>query len=91
MKALGGSQAQLLRFFLLESLLLAIAGVAAGWAIGSLAAWAISELNFSTATLPRLDVIPVVLLLNLLIAAGAAMLPARALRGLEPAVLLKGE
>lgn len=91
MRALGGSAGQLLRMFLLEGLLLAGVGVGLGWVLGSGAAWAISELNFDTATMPRLGVVPVVLLLNLLIAGGAAVLPARVLRGLEPAALLKGE
>lgn len=91
MKALGGSQLQLTGLFLLEALLLAIAGVAAGFLIGSAAAWAISEANFHTASLPRLAVLPLVLLLNLLVAAGAALFPARVLRRLQPAALLKGE
>lgn len=91
MRALGGSNGQLLRLFLLEALLLAGAGVVAGWLLGSGVAWIISEVNFDTATLPRLAVVPLVLLLNILIAAIAAVLPARVLRGLEPAALLKGE
>ena len=91
MRALGGSAGQLLRLFLLEALLLATAGVVLGWVLGSGVAWAISELNFDTATMPRMAVLPVVLLLNLGIAAVAAVLPARVLRGLEPAALLKGE
>ncbi len=91
MRALGGSAGQLQRLFLLEALLLATAGVALGWVLGSGVAWAISELNFDTATMPRMGVAPVVLLLNLGIAAVAAVLPARVLRGLEPAALLKGE
>ncbi len=91
MKALGAAQSQLLGLFLLEATSLAIAGVIAGWLIGSAAAWAISELDFNTATLPHLSVLPIVLLLNLLIAAAAALLPARVLRTLEPAALLKGE
>jgi putative ABC transport system permease protein len=91
MKALGGSQLQLMSMFLLEALVLAIAGAAAGFLIGSLAAWAISEGNFHTATLPHPSVLPVVLLLNLVIAAMAALFPARVLRGLQPAALLKGE
>ena len=91
MKTLGGSQAQLVGLFLLEALLLALGGVAAGFVVGSLAAWAISEANFHTATLPHAQVIPVVLLLNVLIAAMAALFPARVLRGLQPAALLKGD
>jgi putative ABC transport system permease protein len=91
MKALGGSQAQLMAMFLLEALVLALAGVAVGFVIGSAAAWAISEGNFHTATLPHLSVLPLVLLLNLAIAAMAALFPVRVLRGLQPAALLKGE
>lgn len=91
MKALGGSQSHLMAMFLLEALALALGGVAAGYVLGSLAAWAISQLNFHTATLPRIGVLPLVLLLNLLIAALAALFPVRVLRTLEPAALLKGE
>jgi putative ABC transport system permease protein len=91
MKALGGSQGLLMGMFLLEALVLALAGVAAGFVVGSAAAWAISEGNFHTATLPHLSVLPLVLLLNVAIAAMAALLPLRVLRGLQPAALLKGE
>ncbi len=91
MKALGGTQAQLMGLFLAETLILAFGGVVAGWLLGSFAAWAISEVNFGTASLPRLGVLPLVLVLNLGIAALAAFFPVRSLRGLEPAALLKGE
>jgi putative ABC transport system permease protein len=91
MKALGGSQLHLMAMFLLEALVLALAGVAAGFVIGSTAAWTISQLNFHTASLPRLGVLPLVLLLNILIAVLAALFPVRVLRRLEPAALLKGE
>jgi putative ABC transport system permease protein len=91
MKALGGSQTQLMAMFLLEALVLALAGVALGYVAGSAAAWAISQANFHTATLPRLSVLPLVLLLNIAIAALAALFPVRVLRGLQPAALLKGE
>ena len=91
MKALGGSQMQLMAMFLLEALVLAIAGVAAGFLVGSSAAFAISQLNFHTATLPHLSVLPLVLLINLGIATLAALLPLRVLRTLQPAALLKGE
>ena len=91
MKALGASESHTLSLFLLETMVLALAGVAAGWLLGSLAAYAISEENFGTATLPRLAVLPLVLLLNVLIALVAAVAPLRALRVLAPAMLLKGE
>lgn len=91
MKALGGSQIQLMGMFLLETLVLSVAGVAAGFVVGSAAAWVISQVNFHTASLPRLGVLPLVLLLNVLIAAVAALFPVRVLRRLQPAALLKGE
>jgi putative ABC transport system permease protein len=62
-----------------------------GFVLGSVAAFVISQINFHTATLPRLGVLPAVVLLNILIAALAAMLPVRVLRNLQPAALLKGE
>jgi putative ABC transport system permease protein len=77
--------------FLLEALALALAGVVFGYLGGSAAAWAISQANFHTATLPRLSVLPLVLLINVAIAAVAALFPVRVLRGLQPAALLKGE
>jgi len=91
MMALGGSYLHLLALFLLEAMLLALAGVVAGFVLGSGIAWAISEGNFGTATLPHAQVLPVVLLLNMTIAVMAAVLPARRLRALQPAALLKGE
>jgi putative ABC transport system permease protein len=91
MKALGGSQGQLMGLFLAETLLLAAGGVVGGYCLGSFAAWVISEANFNTASLPRLEVLPIVLALNIGIAAIAALLPLRVLRGLEPARLLKGD
>ncbi len=91
MKALGGTEAQMMSLFVLETLLLAAGGVLAGYVLGSIAAWTISELNFHTASLPRAGVLPIVLILNVAIAAMAALFPVRALRGLEPAALLKGE
>ena len=91
MKALGGSQPQMVGMFVLEAMVLALAGVLAGFILGSATALAISEANFHTASLPRAQVLPAVVLLNALIAALAALLPARVLRTLEPAALLKGE
>ena len=91
MKALGAGQWQLTALFVAETMLLALGGVLAGYIVGSAAALAISEADFHTASLPRLTVLPAVLGLNLLIALLAALLPVRALRGLQPAALLRGE
>ena len=58
MKALGGGQLQLMGLFLFEALVLALSGVVAGFAVGSAAAFGISELNFHTATLPASESSP---------------------------------
>lgn len=91
MKALGSSQSQLSRLFLLEALVLAATAVLVGWMLGSGGAWVISELNFHTGAAPRMSVLAPVALVNLLIALVAATAPLQALRRLEPAALLKGE
>ena len=91
MKALGGSEGQMMGLFLMETLLLAAAGVVVGYVVGSAAAWGISEVNFGTSAWPRVGVVPVVLALNVAIACVAALGPVRVLRGLEPAGILKGE
>ncbi|MGD0444529.1 MAG: FtsX-like permease family protein [Edaphobacter sp.] len=91
MKALGGSQHHILVIFLLETIILSLLSVVAGFIVGSAAAWAISETNFHTATLPHPSVLPLVLLLNIVIATLAAFLPIRTLRSLQPAALLRGE
>ena len=91
MKALGGGERQMMGMFLAETLVLAGAGVVVGYVVGSGLAWGISEVNFGVAAWPRVGVLPVVLGLNVLIACLAAVGPVRALRGLEPASLLKGE
>ena len=91
MKALGGSQSQMVGMFLLEAMAIALVGVGIGFVVGSGMAFGIGKVNFGTATLPSLKVLPMVLVLNGVIAAVAALVPARVLRGLEPAALLKGE
>jgi putative ABC transport system permease protein len=91
MKALGASEPKLMSLFLLETLVLAAAGVVVGYLVGSGAAWLISEVNFGTSSWPSARALPLVILLNVAIAALAAIFPIRALRSLEPAALLKGE
>ena len=91
MKALGSPESHLMRLFLLETLALATAGIVAGYLLGSLAAYLISELNFATATYPSITILPIVIAINLIIAAIAALVPTRSLRNLQPAALLKGE
>ncbi len=91
MKALGSTQHQVALLFLLEAALLALAGAAAGYLLGSLCAFGIGAWNFHATIPPLWQAAPAVLLLNLFVALLAAGLPMRILRTMEPATLLRGE
>jgi putative ABC transport system permease protein len=75
----------------LEAFALAAAGAVVGAIAGALAALTIGELNFHTVVGLHPAVWLVTLAVNLVVAAIAAMLPLRALRGIQPAALLRGE
>jgi putative ABC transport system permease protein len=91
MKALGSTHQRVSILFLMEAMLLALAGAVAGYIVGSVLAFAIGEWNFHAAILPLWQIAPQVLLLNLLVALLAAGVPMQILRTLEPATLLRGE
>lgn len=91
MKALGATQRSVGLLFLVETILLALAGLAAGYILGCGIAYLIGELNFHTTILPMGRVIPQVAVLNLVVAVLAAAVPMRILHRLEPATLLRGE
>ena len=91
MKALGGSDAGIARFFLAETaaqaLLAAGVGFAAGFALAQLAA----ERIFHSAITLRWDVAAAVFGLTLGAALLATALPARWIRRMDAAVILRGE
>ncbi|MHB8302707.1 MAG: ABC transporter permease [Acidobacteriaceae bacterium] len=91
MKALGATQQRVNLLFLLEAVVLAIAGLLAGYLAGCGIAYLIGEWNFHTSIAPVWRVFPEVALLNLLVALLASAIPMRILRRLEPAALLRGE
>lgn len=91
MKALGATQRQVGLFFLLETIVLALAGLLVGYTLGCGIAYLIGELNFHTSIFPLWRIVPQVAMLNLLVAALAAAIPLRILQQLEPAALLRGD
>lgn len=91
MKALGAAQHRVGTLFLLEAIALAFAGLVCGYILGCGIAWLIGEWNFHTTILPLWRIVPLVAILNLLVAMLAAAIPMRILRRLEPATLLRGE
>ncbi len=91
MKALGSSQRKVGAMYLTEALLLAVGASLLGFVIGSGAAAAIGRLNFHAAVVPRLSVLPPVLVGVLLVALLSAAWPLARLQKIEPAVMLKGD
>jgi len=91
MKALGASEWLISGFFAAESAVLGVVGAVIGFVIGiGVAAW-IGRANFHAPVIPRLSVLPWVLLGSIVVALIAAGLPMSVLRRVQPAVILRGE
>lgn len=91
MKALGSSQREVATLFTAEALVVALAASLLGFVIGSTAAALIGRVNFHAAVVPRIAVLPPVLLGVLAVALVSAALPLARLQKIQPAVMLKGD
>jgi putative ABC transport system permease protein len=91
MKALGGSDRGIARFFLAESAAQALLAGAIGCAIGFLLAQWAAHRMFGSAVAWRWDVVASVLALTVAAAIVATALPARWIHRMDAAVILRGE
>src|SRR5579864_1427262 len=91
MKALGASDTLIAAFVLGEAAALATLGTVVGFVVGiGIAAW-IGRANFHAPVVPQFSVIPEVLIGALLVTMISTLLPLRLLRGIQPAMILRGE
>lgn len=90
-KALGASNGDITRQMLLETGIIALAAVVSGWILGWLLAQLLGLTVFNATISLRLPVLPLTLILSLLVAMLAAVVPVRRAIGVEPAKVLKGE
>jgi len=91
MKALGASERLISSFFAAEAGALGAIGAVVGFIVGiGVAAW-IGRVNFHAPVVPRLNVLPWVLLGSVSVALISAALPMSLLRRVQPAVILRGE
>src|SRR5579872_752949 len=91
MKALGASERLISGFFAAESAVLGAIGAVLGFTIGvGVAAW-IGRVNFHAPVVPRLNVLPPILLGSIAVALISAVVPMSLLRRVAPAVILRGE
>lgn len=91
MKALGASEALIGGFFAAEAAALGAVGAVVGFGVGvGVAAW-IGRVNFHAPVVPRLNILPVVLVGSIAVALISAVLPIFLLRRVQPAMILRGE
>ncbi len=90
-KALGATHGDIVRQMLAETGLIALAAVVCGWVLGYLLAQLLGMTVFNASIALRLPVLPITLVLSLLVAAAAAIVPVRRAVSVEPAKVLKGE
>src|SRR5262249_10341173 len=91
MKALGASERLISGFFAAEAAALGAVGATLGFVVGiGIAAW-IGRANFNAPVVPRIGVLPLVLVGSIAVALLSALLPMSLLRRVQPAVILKGE
>ena len=90
-KALGASGRDIIRQMLAETAIVALLAVVAGSLLGYLLAQVLGHTVFGAAIALRAPVLPLTLLLSLLVAAVAAIVPTRRATRIEPAKVLKGE
>jgi putative ABC transport system permease protein len=91
MKALGASERLLNGFFAAEAAALGATGALIGFLLGiGIAAW-IGRANFHAPVVPRLGVLPIVLIGSMAVTLISAILPISLLRRVQPAVILRGE
>jgi putative ABC transport system permease protein len=90
MKALGASNVLITGLFLIEQLLLAIAGGAIGFLFGAALARILGASVFGTPASPRLLLVPVVLGLAAVVALVGSLIPLRRAANLRPALILRG-
>jgi putative ABC transport system permease protein len=91
MKALGASEGLLRTMFAAEVVALGVVGALVGFLAGiGVAAW-IGRVNFHATVVPRISVLPVVLLGSIAVALLSALFPMTLLRRVQPAMILRGE
>ncbi len=90
MKAIGGPVRRVMRFFLAETLVVAVAGGIFGGVAGLLLSQWIGWRVFATSITPRFVVLPLTVLVMIAVALAGA-LPLRLLGRVRPAEILRGE
>jgi putative ABC transport system permease protein len=91
MKALGAGNSTVTGLFLIEQLLLAVAGGAIGFIFGAILARVLGASVFGTPAAPRFILLPIILGLAVVVALVGSLIPLRRAAHLRPALILRGQ
>lgn len=91
MKAIGATNSLVTSIFLVEQLMLAIAGGAVGFVLGAVLARVLGSSVFGSPAPPRLVLLPIALGLAVLVALAGSLIPLRRAAHFDPAPILRGE
>jgi len=91
MKSVGAENKRIITLFLSEATIIGIIGGIFGYLIGYILAQFIGLSVFTMSITPRLEVIPIVILISIGIVLLASILPVRRAVKVEPAIVLRGE
>ena len=91
MKAIGATNFVVASIFLVEQLLLALAGGVVGYVMGLIIARELGATVFGSPAPPRLVVLPVVVVLAGVVAVAGSLIPLRRASHFQPAPILRGE
>jgi putative ABC transport system permease protein len=91
MKALGARHGEIFSLFLSEASLLALIGGLLGYGMGVVCSEIIGQQLFNASISPRLETVPLILGIGLIVCWVAAYAPIKRALTIEPAVVLKGE
>lgn len=91
MKSVGAENKKIVSLFFSESTIIGVIGGISGFIIGVVLSQFIGMSVFNTFINPRYEIIPVVLLISVVVALIASVIPIRKAVKVEPAIVLRGE
>jgi putative ABC transport system permease protein len=91
MKALGASNLAITLLFLVEQLLLALAGGAVGFVVGAALGRFLGASVFGAPASPRFILVPIICGLAVIVALAGSLIPLRRAAHLRPALILRGQ
>ncbi|KYK22491.1 hypothetical protein AYK24_02130 [Thermoplasmatales archaeon SG8-52-4] len=91
MKSIGAENKKIMSLFFSEAFIIGILGGIVGYIVGFILSQFIGMSVFSTSIAPRIEVIPIVLVISVLVALIASVIPVRKAVRVEPVIVLRGE